>query len=84
MTVTVKRIGGSLAVVIPAAVAAESRLAEGMPLDVTATAAGILFRPAGRRARRSMAELVKAIDPAAYAGHTAAVAADPAVGREVG
>ena len=84
MTVTVKRIGGSLAVVIPRSVAAESGLAEGAPLDVTRTAAGILFRLAGRRPRRSIAAVAKQIDPAGYARRTADLSSDPAVGREVG
>jgi len=84
MTVMVKRIGGSLAVVIPRTIAADAGLTEGAPLDVSRTAAGILFRPPGRRPRRSIAALAKQVDPASYAGRTANLRSDPAVGREVG
>jgi antitoxin component of MazEF toxin-antitoxin module len=47
--VIVKKLGGSLAVVIPRAAAREAGLAEGTPLDVTATAAGLVLRKQGRR-----------------------------------
>jgi antitoxin component of MazEF toxin-antitoxin module len=83
MTVTVKRIGGSLAVVIPRAIAVESRLEEGASLDVTSTVAGILFRRPGRRQRRRIRDLVKRIDPASYGKRNAELLADPPVGREI-
>ena len=82
--VTVKRIGGSLAVVIPRAIAAESRLEEGTALDVSSTAAGILFRRPRRRQRRRIGELAKRLDPASYSRRNAELLADPAVGREIG
>jgi antitoxin component of MazEF toxin-antitoxin module len=83
MTVTVKRIGGSLAVVIPRAIAAESRLEEGTALDVSSTTAGILFRRPGRRPRRRIGEIAKRLNPASYAKHNAELLADPPVGREI-
>jgi antitoxin component of MazEF toxin-antitoxin module len=83
MTVTVKRIGGSLAVVIPRAIAAESRLEEGTALDVSSTTAGILFRRPGRRQRRRISEVAKRLSPASYARRSAELLADPPVGREI-
>jgi antitoxin component of MazEF toxin-antitoxin module len=83
MTVTVKRIGGSLAVVIPRAIAAESRLVEGTALDVSSSAAGILFRRPGRRQRRRISDLAKRLDPASYANRNAELLADTPVGREL-
>ena len=83
MMVTVKRIGGSLAVVIPKVMAIESGVAEGTPLDVTRTPAGLLFRHPGRRPRRSTAAVAAAVDPASYARRSAELLADPGVGREV-
>ena len=83
MTVTVKRIGGSLAVVIPRAIAAESRLEEGTSLDVSSTSGGILFRRPGRRQRRRISDLAKRLDPASYARRNGELLADPPVGREI-
>lgn len=79
---TVKRIGGSLAVVIPRAVAAESKLGVGTPLQVTTTADGILLQPAARRPRRSVADLARRMSPARYARRNADVLADPPAGKE--
>ena len=84
MTATVKRIGGSLAVVIPRAIAAESGLAEGALLDVSRTAAGILFRQMKRRPRRSMAAIAKELKPASYARRSAEMLGDAPVGKELG
>lgn len=83
MTVTVKRIGGSLAVVIPRGIAVESGLTEGASLDVSRTAAGILFRQAGRRRRRSMAAIASKLDRDAYAARSVEMHDDGPVGREI-
>jgi antitoxin component of MazEF toxin-antitoxin module len=83
MRVTVKQIGSSLAVVIPRAIAAESRLEEGIPLEVSSTAAGILFRRPGRRQRRRIGDLAKRIDPSSYEKRKAKLPADSPVGGEV-
>jgi antitoxin component of MazEF toxin-antitoxin module len=80
MTVTVKKVGGSLAVIIPSSVAREARLVEGTTLDISAAADGVMMRKRGRRPRRSMASLVKQIDPAAYARRNAEFSADRPVG----
>ena len=85
MTVTVKRIGGSLAVVIPRSIAADAGLAEGASLDVSRTAAGILFRQAGRRPRRSIAAIAKHLDVGSYKRRREEMRGDDrAVGRELG
>lgn len=80
--VTVKRVGGSLAVIIPRAIAAESGLAEGASLDVSRTAAGILFRHPGRRQRRSTAAIARQLNSASYARRKAELAKDMPVGRD--
>jgi antitoxin component of MazEF toxin-antitoxin module len=84
MTVTVKKIGGSVAVLIPKAVARELELAEGTPLEVSTSAAGILLKKRGRRrARRPIADLVSQIDPAAYRRRAREFASDQPVGKEL-
>lgn len=82
MTVLVKKLGGSLAVVIPKAVACEAGLTEGTPVDVTATPGGVVLRKPGRRPRRPLSQLVSQLDPAAYRRRSHAFASDPPVGRE--
>lgn len=67
MTVTVKRIGGSLALLIPKAVAQEMGLTAGSTLDVTTTSAdSVVMRKHGRRPRRSLKSIVDQIKPANY------------------
>jgi antitoxin component of MazEF toxin-antitoxin module len=66
MTVTVKKVGGSLAVIIPNALAREWKLSEGTALSITTTADLIVMRKQGRRPRRSVREIVAGINPATY------------------
>ena len=82
MTVTVKKLGGSLAVVIPKAVAREMGLVEGTILDVTATLAGVVMRKQGRCPRRPLSEIVAQIRPASYRQRTRELSEDGPVGRE--
>ena len=72
MTVVVKRIGGSVAVVIPKSVAREMELTEGTALELSAdaTAAALVMRKRGWRARRPLAEIVAQIKPASYRRHS--------------
>jgi antitoxin component of MazEF toxin-antitoxin module len=81
MTVSVKRVGGSMAVVIPAAVARDMRLVEGTALDVSAAGDAIVLRRTSRRPRRSLAKIVAGIKPANYRRRRE-LGQDPAVGRE--
>jgi antitoxin MazE len=66
MTVMVKKLGGSVAVVIPKAVAQEMQLTDGTALELSTSGDGILMRRRSCRPRRSMKELVAQIKPASY------------------
>ena len=83
MTVTVKRVGGSMAVVIPAAVARDMELAEGTALDVSTTSDAIVLRRSGRRPRRPLAKVVAAIKPASYRRRRLELGQDAPVGKEI-
>ena len=83
MTITVKQLGGSVAVVIPKALAREMELVEGTPLDISVNAAGIVLRKQGRRPRRSLRGIVARIDPKSYRRRSRELSADQPVGREV-
>lgn len=82
MTVTVKKVGGSVAVVIPAGIARELALTDGVTLDVTATPDGIVMRRKGRRPRRRLAAIVSAIKPGSYRRRRAELGDDAPVGGE--
>jgi antitoxin component of MazEF toxin-antitoxin module len=66
MTVLVKKIGGSMAVVIPKGIANEMEISEGTSLEISASAGSIVMRKRGSRPRRPLSEIVAQIDPAAY------------------
>ncbi|MDB5320198.1 MAG: hypothetical protein JWN40_1829 [Phycisphaerales bacterium] len=66
MTIVVKKIGGSVAVLIPNSVAREMGLADGTPMELTANAGAIVMRKRGRRPRRSLKSIVDQIRPASY------------------
>ena len=84
MTVMVKKIGGSVAVVIPRAMAREMQLTEGTPLSLSGTADSIVMRKAGRRRpRRSLRQVVAKIKPASYRRRRKELGDDAPVGREV-
>ena len=82
MTVVVRQLGGSMAVVIPKSVAREMNLREGTALEITAAGARIVLRRQGRRPRRPLARMLAKIDPAAYRRHARQLAADRPAGRE--
>ena len=82
MTVTVRKVGGSMTVVIPAAVAREMGLAEGTALDLDATEDTIVMRRRGRRSRRPLADVVAKIKPASYRRRRRDVGDAGATGRE--
>jgi AbrB family looped-hinge helix DNA binding protein len=86
MTVTVKKLGGSVAVVIPKAVAREMELTEGTPLEISGDADAIVLRKPRRRRRprRPLARIVAQIKPASYRRRSAELSADRSVGREIG
>lgn len=81
MTATLKKIGGSLAVIIP------KPLAEGMSagdqIELTERPDGILIVRKGRRAKRPIEQILAGLDPAVHANRAKALENDPPVGREV-
>jgi antitoxin component of MazEF toxin-antitoxin module len=84
MTVLVKKLGGSMAVVIPKAMARQMELTEGTSLDITATAEGVMLRKQGRRPRRPLSTFVGLIDPKSYRERTRELAEEQLVGKEIG
>ena len=86
MTVTVKQVGGSVAVVIPKSVAREMELAAGSSLEISTSGGAIVMRKhrrQGRRPRRSIAEIVAQIKPASYRRRNREQAEGGPVGREI-
>jgi antitoxin component of MazEF toxin-antitoxin module len=82
MTVTVKKVGGSVAVIIPREVAREMELAVGTALDVSTAGGAIVMRKQGRRARRPLAGIVSRISAANYRRRGRELGEDGPVGRE--
>jgi antitoxin component of MazEF toxin-antitoxin module len=67
MTVTVKKVGGSVAVLLPKAVAREMELLAGTALDLSTSGGAIVMRKSpARRPRRSIEKIVAEINPASY------------------
>jgi antitoxin component of MazEF toxin-antitoxin module len=83
MTVVVKKIGGSVAVLIPKAVAREMGLVDGTSLDITSSPDAIIMRRHGRRPRRSIQSIVDQISPAAYRRRRREMLEKGPVGKEV-
>jgi AbrB family looped-hinge helix DNA binding protein len=83
MTVTVKKVGGSVAVIIPKEVAKEMELVEGTALDISTSGGAIVMRKQGRRARRPLANIVSQINTASYRRRSRELGGDGPVGREV-
>jgi antitoxin component of MazEF toxin-antitoxin module len=83
MTVTVKKIGGSMAVIIPRTLAGAMELTEGTSLQISSNAEGILLRKQGSRPRRSLSMLVAQIKPASYRRRNREFSNDGPVGREI-
>ena len=83
MLATVKKLGGSVAIVIPRGMAAHNQLAPGTAVDLSQGEDGILIRKPRGRIRRSINEIVREINPAAYARHRQDVASDRPVGKEL-
>lgn len=81
MVVTVKKIGGSMAIVIPRQMATDAGLEPGTSVDMSRHEDGILVRKHGRP-RRPIEQIVKEIDAAAYARHSKLVNDSP-VGKEI-
>jgi antitoxin component of MazEF toxin-antitoxin module len=82
MTVLVKKIGGSVSVLIPKALALEMGLGDGTPLEVTCSDDAIVMRKRGRRPRRSLKGLVAKIKPASYRRRNREQAESGPLGKE--
>ena len=82
MTVTVKKLGGSIAAVIPKALAEELSLVAGASSDVRADGGNLVMSKRRQRKRRPLSEIVAKIKPAHYRRHKDLLE-DPPVGREV-
>jgi antitoxin component of MazEF toxin-antitoxin module len=69
MSVNVKprKIGGSIAVIIPSAVASEMGITTQSILEIDRDRDKLVMRKHGRRPRRPMSEIAAQIDPKAYA-----------------
>jgi antitoxin component of MazEF toxin-antitoxin module len=86
MTVSVKKIGGSVAVVIPKSLARDLALVEGTTLEVTAENGSLRMRKKGRRPRRSMAAIVAQMKSTSYKRRSDDLSDwvdAPPVGREI-
>lgn len=87
MTVTVKKIGGSVGILIPKSMAQEMRLAAGTELTLSAAGDAIVVRKSqrrqARRTRRPIAELVARIKPSSYRRRKAELADGGPLGREL-
>ena len=77
---TVQAWGNGLGVRITAPVAKAARFARGLPVTVEVVGEGILVRPAARTAKLTLAQRLKAFDPALHGGEAMA---DGRIGREV-
>jgi AbrB family looped-hinge helix DNA binding protein len=69
MTVTIKKIGGSMGIVIPKSVASDMGLTEGAALDISVRNGVIVMPRPGRRARRPLKTLAGQMNRAAYRKH---------------
>ena len=83
MTVIVKRVGGSVAVLIPKAVAREMGLTNGTPLDITTSADAIVMRKRGHRPRRPLDRIVNQMKSANYRRRRRELGDDAPVGKEL-
>jgi antitoxin component of MazEF toxin-antitoxin module len=84
MTVTVKKVGGSVAVLIPKAVAREMELSEGTSLELSTSGGALVMRKQGRRPRRPLAKIIAKIKPASYRRRNRAAVGDGGpVGKEL-
>lgn len=82
MTVTVKKVGGSMSVVIPMRMAKEMRLTEGTSLEIRATQDSIVMQKRQLPARRSLKSIVSQIKPATYRRRRLELGQDQPIGKE--
>ena len=78
-----KKIGGSVAIVIPKAIAREMKLADGTSLEISGSGTAIVMRKQGRRPRRRLSEIVSKIKPAGYRRRAIEFSKDQPLGKEL-
>lgn len=83
MTILVRKIGGSLGVVIPKAVVREMELSAGASLTIRTGDGEIVMRKRPERVRRPIGQIVAQIKRSSYRRHGRELAEDRPVGREV-
>lgn len=84
MTVTVKKVGGSMAVLLPRIVTQEMELSPGTALDLSTSGEAIVMRKASsRRPRRPIERIVTDIKPASYRRRNREQFEAGPVGREI-
>ena len=83
MTILAKKVGGSVAVVIPKALARDMGLVDGTPLEILGDSEKIVMRRSRRRPRRRLSDLVKQMNVAAYRRHNREFANDLPSGKEI-
>ena len=67
MTITVKKIGGSIGVLIPKAIARDMDLAEGTTLALSTRGNTVVMQKASKRtSRRPLKQIIAQIKPASY------------------
>jgi antitoxin component of MazEF toxin-antitoxin module len=77
MTVTITKLGRSLGVVIPNAIAREMELTEASVLDMCNTSDVIVLHKRSRlRTRRPLSQIVRGINLSCYCRQSAALASD--------
>lgn len=82
MVTKIKKIGGSVGLVIPKAVAAEMRFVSGTAVEVTASPEGMIVKRPGRRPRRPIKDVIKGMKRSNYTKAVHAQLDGPPVGRE--
>jgi antitoxin component of MazEF toxin-antitoxin module len=83
VTVVVKKIGGSVAVVIPKGIARDMGLIDGTPLDISTSTDSIVMRKRDKRRRRPLKEIVAQINRASYRRRKSEFPDSPPVGKEI-
>jgi antitoxin component of MazEF toxin-antitoxin module len=83
MTVTVKRIGDDLTIMIPERTARRLKLSKGALLAVHVSGRGIVLQPEKRLARRHLAAIVAQIDRVSYRRRNREILVDRDVGQEI-
>ena len=83
MTITVKKIGGSVGLLIPKSLAQEMELREGTPLEISGTADEIVIRKQRRYRRRLLKDIVSQIKTKHYQRRNKEVLNEGPAGKEM-